>query len=228
MTGRDRPRRGRFIVLEGGEGSGKTTQATLLSGWMEASGVSHIVAREPGGTVLGEAIRSVLLDRPELEMPAESELFLMLAARAAFVHDVVRPALNEGTVVLADRFSLSTLAYQGYGRGLDLDGVRRCLEFATGGLEPDLYVLLELDPEEGARRQRHGGKDHDRIERAGPDFLRRVHEGYMALAEGKSGAGLAELGIRVVDARGAAEDVHVRIRDILIATFPETFGPAEG
>ena len=111
---------GRFIVLEGGEGCGKTTQAALLSGWFSQAGIDHRLAREPGGTAVGEAIRSVVLDHRDLHMPPECELFLILAARAAFVRDVVRPALDEGRLVLADRFALSTLAYQGYARGLDL------------------------------------------------------------------------------------------------------------
>ena len=103
----------RFVVLEGPDGVGKTTQIALLSTWLEAIGLPHLTTREPGGTPLGEAVRGVVLDRKELDVPAESELFLILAARAAFVRDVVRPALAEGRTVLADRFSLSTLAYQG-------------------------------------------------------------------------------------------------------------------
>ncbi len=125
---------GRFIVLEGGEGVGKSTQAALLGAWLEALGVPHVVTREPGGTPVGEAVRSVVLARTDLEMPAETELFLYLASRAAFVRDVVRPALEAGKTVVADRFDLSTLAYQGFGRGLDLDEVRRAIALATGGL----------------------------------------------------------------------------------------------
>ena len=108
---------GRFIVLEGGDGVGKTTQAALLSSWFTAVGLPHVSTREPGGTPVGEAIRELVLGRSDLDMPSESELLLILAARAAFVRDVVRPALAQGKLVLADRFSLSTLAYQGFGRG---------------------------------------------------------------------------------------------------------------
>jgi len=210
---------GRFIVLEGGEGAGKSTQAALLSAWMTQKGIAHRVVREPGGTPVGEVIRSVVLGRTDLEMPAETELFLMLAARAAFVRDVVRPAMEAGEVVLADRFALSTLAYQGYGRGLDLEDVRRAVDLATGGLEPDLYVVLDVPVGEGTVRQRHGGKTPDRIEGEGQDFLRRVRDGYLDLAG-------SEAHVRVVDGAGSPEDVHGRIRRLLESELPEPFGRA--
>jgi dTMP kinase len=210
------PRRPRFIVLEGVEGSGKSTQIQLLSAWLTELGVDHTTAREPGGTGVGEAIRAVLLDREELDVPAETELLLMLAARAAFVQQVVRPALEGGQTVLADRFDFSTFAYQGYGRQLDMDAVRSTNAFATGGLLPDLYLVLDLPAREGAERQARDGKKLDRIERAGHDFLERVREGYRSLAESEARA-------RLVDARGTPEEVHGRIRSLLAATFPETF-----
>jgi dTMP kinase len=210
---------GRFIVLEGGEGAGKSTQAALLSAWMTQKDIPHRLAREPGGTAVGEAIRSVVLGHADLEMPAESELFLILAARAAFVRDVVRPALEAGEVVLADRFALSTLAYQGYARGLDLEEVRQAVHLSTGGLEPDLYVVLDVPVAEGTARQRHGGKSPDRIEREGEGFQRRVRDGYLALAE-------LEAHVRVVDGQGSPEGVHGRIRRLLESELPETFGRA--
>lgn len=209
---------GRFIVLEGGEGAGKSTQVALLSGWLAEAGIDHRLAREPGGTVVGEAIRSVVLEQPDLEMSPETELFLILAARAAFVRDVVRPALAEGKVVVADRYALSTLAYQGVARGLDLDGVRGAIRLATGGLEPDLYVVLDVPAEEGALRQRRGGLPPDRIEKEGGAFLARVREAYLQLA-GSEGR------VVVVDGQGPPEEVHVRIRKLLEATFPATFAP---
>jgi dTMP kinase len=210
------PERGLFIVLEGGEGVGKTTQVALLSGWMTQADIPHVTAREPGGTPVGEAIREVVLGRADLDVPPETELLLILAARAAFVRDVVRPALEAGKVVLADRFALSTLAYQGYGRGLDLGQVRSGIEFATGGLRPDLYVVLDLPADAGAERQRRAGTDPDRIERAGTSFLERVREGYLTLAA-------TEPGVAVLPASGMAEEVHRRIRDLLRGRFPETF-----
>ena len=210
---------GCFIVLEGGEGAGKSTQAALLSAWLTQAGVRHRVTREPGGTPVGEAIRSVVLGRTDLEMPPESELFLILAARAAFVRDVVRPALEADEVVVADRFALSTLAYQGYGRGLDLAEVRRANDLATRGLAADLYVVLDVPVAVGASRQRHGGKHPDRIEREGDDFLRRVRDGYLELAERESN-------VRVVSGEGAPEQVHARIRRMLASELPRAFAAA--
>jgi dTMP kinase len=209
---------GWFIVLEGGEGVGKTTQADLLGSWLDEARIPHRVTREPGGTPVGEAIRSVVLGRTDLQMPPESELFLILAARAAFVQEVVRPALAAGEVVIADRFSLSTLAYQGYGRGLDLTQVRRGIDLATGGLEPDLYVVLDVPVEHGTRRQRQGGMTPDRIEREGEDFLRRVRNGYLALSDEEPRA-------RLVDGLGSPQEVHHRIRRLLEEVLPATFWP---
>jgi len=208
---------GRFIVLEGGDGVGKTTQAALLSSWLAAREIPHILTREPGGTPVGEAIREVVLGRDDLEMPAESELLLILAARAAFVRDIVRPALEAGQVVLADRFELSTLAYQGYGRGLDLQDVRQGLRIATGGLKPDLYIVLDLPVDAAGERRRQDGTAPDRIEKEGDDFLQSVHAGYLALAE-------TEPGVQLLSARGTPEEVHTRIRGLLEARYPGTFG----
>jgi len=211
--------RGRFIVLEGGEGAGKSTQAALLSTWLDALGVPHVVTREPGGTPTGEAVRSLVLSRTDLEMPAESELFLYLASRAAFVRDVVRPALEAGRTVVADRFDLSTLAYQGYGRGLDLDDVRRSIALATGGLEPDLYVYLDMPVDEGVDRQKRGGLEPDRMEREGSAFLQRVRDGYLELAR-------TTPKVRVMSAVGSPAEVHARLRRLLAAELPETFAPS--
>ena len=206
----------RFIVLEGGDGVGKTTQIALLSSWLDALGVEHVTTREPGGTPVGEAIREVVLGRHDLDVPPESELFLILAARAAFVRDVVRPALAEGRTVVADRFSLSTLAYQGYGRGLDPGRVREAIDLSTGGLIPDLYLVLDLPVDESVERQRGDEDKGDRIERAGDDFRRSVREGYLELAR-------IEPNVEIVSARGRPEEVHGRIRDRLAARFPTTF-----
>jgi dTMP kinase len=213
--------RGLFLVLEGVEGAGKTTQARLLANWMGHLGLAVTSTREPGGTAVGEAIRALLLDRPDLDLPGETELLLMLAARASFVRQVVRPTLEKGGIVLADRFSLSTLAYQGYGRGLDLDQVRRLDAFARGGVEPDLTLVLGLPAEEGARRQREAGKGRDRMERAGDEFHERVARGYRELA------GAGDPRVRSLDAAGTPDAVHERIRDALRETFPGTFPLAQ-
>ena len=210
---------GLFIVLEGGEGAGKSTQAAMLSSWMGEAGIDHVLTREPGGTKVGEAIREIVLGRHDLEMPAETELLLILAARAAFVRDVVKPALAAGKVVLADRFSLSTLAYQGFGRGLELDTIRQGVQIATGGVEPDLTIVLDIPADEGAERQRLSGVGLDRIEREGDAFLRAVREGYLSLAR-------SEPDVALLSAAGSPEDVHRHILGLLAGRFPETFGAA--
>jgi len=209
--------KGLFIALEGVEGAGKSTQAALLSQWMDAAGIPHTLAREPGGTPVGEAIRGIVLDRGALTMPPETELFLILAARAAFVRSVVRPALDRGEVVVADRFDFSTLAYQGFGRGLDLVEVRRANSLATGGLKPDLVLVLDLPVATGLARK-GGGAQGDRIEREGEPFLGRVREGYLALARDEAGA-------RLLDASGPPEKLRTEIRRVLGEAFPGTFPP---
>lgn len=206
----------RFVVLEGGDGVGKSTQIALLSSWLTAMGLPHLTTREPGGTPVGEAVRELVLGRSDLDIGPESELFLILAARAAFVRDVVRPALNEGRTVVADRFSLSTLAYQGYGRGLDLAKVRDADRLARGGLRPDLCLVLDLPADESLERQRRGADEADRIEREGGDFRERVRRGYLELAD-------TESDVELVNARGTPEEVHERIRDRLLARFAGTF-----
>jgi dTMP kinase len=210
-------RRGVFIVLEGVEGAGKTTQARMIGEWLHARGVPHTIAREPGGTAVGEAIRHVVQDRPELEVPPETELLLYVASRAAYVAEIVRPALARGEVVVSDRYSWSTLAYQGYGRELDLEAVLAVNRFGTGGLEPDLYLVFDLPVEVGRARQRASGQSDDRMEQAGPSFLQRVREGYHALAGGNPQA-------RIVEADADPEVVFERVLSALREALPETFG----
>jgi len=190
----------------------------LLAAWLDASAIEHLVVREPGGTPLGEAIREVALSRTDLEVGPVSELLLMLAARAALVRDVVRPALAAGKVVIADRFSLSTLAYQAHARGLDVERVRSANDFATGGLRPDLCVVLDLPLAEAAGRRRGNASRPDRIESEGEAFRRKVREAYLALSE-------TEPDVELLDARGAPAEVHARIRGLIAARLP-TFAPA--
>lgn len=211
--------RGLFFAFEGVEGSGKTTQAARLADTLRARGLTVVVAREPGHTALGERVRALVLDSAELHIPPASELFLMLCARAAFVEQVVRPALREGGVVIADRFELSTLAYQGAGRGLPPEEVARCNRLATGGLRPDATLLLDLDPEEGVRRQERAAKLRDRMEREGLEFHRRVARGYQQLAGSVQGL------VRI-DASGSEEAVAARIWTAVQARLAETFGSA--
>ncbi|MDA8096425.1 MAG: dTMP kinase [Desulforudis sp.] len=169
-----------FIVFEGVDGVGKTTQIRLLRDRLSAVGLRVLVTREPGGTRLGEIIRGVLLDPAHSEMASETESLLYVAARAQFVREVVRPALTDGMVVLSDRFADSTLAYQGYGRGLDVGRLREINRLATAGLHPTLTVLLDLPIE--AALARTGTKGRDRLERETGDFYQRVRDGYLTLA----------------------------------------------
>jgi dTMP kinase len=206
---------GLFLAFEGVEGAGKSTQVRLLAEALRGQGMRVVVAREPGSTPLGERIRETTLADPSLDVPPASELFLMLAARAAFVEQVVRPALERGEVVIADRFELSTLAYQGAGRGIPLETISSCNRIATGGVTPDATVLLDLDPEEGARRHASAGKVPDRLELAGNAFHARVANAYRELAERIQGV------VRV-NARGEPHEVHLRVRSALAARFPET------
>lgn len=207
-----------FLVLEGVEGSGKSTQARLLGGWLTGLGVPHVLTREPGGTVVGEEIRQILLHGHD--MPPETELLLMNAARAVFVAEVVKPALAAGKVVVADRFSLSSLAYQGYGRQLPIERVRAVCSFAAAGVEPDLTIVLDVPVAEGeARRARRSGAD--RIERAGTEFHNRVAEAYRLLPE-------TESGIARISGLGSTEEVQQRIRQLLTERFPETFAETPG
>jgi len=174
---------GLFITFEGVEGSGKSSRYAILLKALRRTGCEEIVfTREPGGPDIAERIRLLLLD-PELDVPPLTELMLYYAGRAANVDRIVRPALQRGAVVVSDRFSDATLAYQGYGRGLPLKSVQSAGKLATGGLVPDLTILMDLDPEEGFRRMNLSGRKLDRIELEKIEFHRRVRNGYLAIAE---------------------------------------------
>ncbi len=178
---------GRFIVLDGIDGCGKSTQIRHLAQWLPSSGLMPptaqlICTREPGGTCLGQAIRELLLDTDADQVPSvTAELLLYAADRAQHVDTVIRPALLRGDWVLSDRFAGSTLAYQGYGRGLDRQLIQRLESIATTGLEPDLTAWLRV-PVEVSLQRRHGKKE-DRIEAEGRAFLHRVADGFAVLAE---------------------------------------------
>lgn len=180
--------RGLFFTFEGVEGSGKTTQIGRLSATLRQDGQRVVETREPGGTSLGDAIRSILLATRNLEMVAETELFLYLASRAQLCREWIAPALDGETIVVCDRFADATVAYQGYGRGLDLKLIRTINRVATGGLTPDLTILLDLDPREGLRRVRERGQVPlpesllDRLEAEALEFHDRVRKGYLQLA----------------------------------------------
>ena len=198
---------GRFIVLEGGEGVGKSTQAALLARSLDA-----VLTREPGGTVTGERIRRLLLDPAVAGLDNRAEALLMAAARAQHVAEVVGPALAAGRDVVSDRYSGSSLAYQGYGRGLPVEEVRSLSAWATGGLWPDLVILLDVPAGEVAARLRTSAADPDRLESEGEEFHRRVADGFCSLAA-------ADPTWVVVDGMGTVEEVATRVAGAVAAYF---------
>jgi dTMP kinase len=197
-------RAGRFITLEGIDGCGKTSQAGFLSTRLRCEGKEVTSTREPGGTIVGGLIRSVLLDNAT-HLEAESELLLFLAARADHVRKVIVPALDDGAIVVCDRFSDSTFAYQGYGRGMDLDFIRKANEFATGGLQPDLTIQLVVPVELSLERQRQ----RNRMELEPLQFHFRVAAGFTRLAGENPGR------IVTVDGTGDVYEVAGRIADVV-------------
>ncbi|HLH47185.1 MAG TPA: dTMP kinase, partial [Acidimicrobiales bacterium] len=186
--------RGRFVVLEGGEASGKTTQAALLARRLDA-----VLTREPGGTLVGERLRSLVLDPAVGAVDPRAETLMLLAARAQHVAEVVAPALRAGRDVVCDRYSGSTLAYQGAGRGLDLRELRNLSRWAAAGVEPDAVILLTVPAAVAAERRRGRADEADRIEELDETFFKRVDEGFAALAAGNASTW------RVVDGAGAVD-----------------------
>lgn len=171
-----------FITFEGPEGSGKSTQIRLLAEFLRARGLSVEVVREPGGTPIGDQVRHVLHDTANTAMSPEAEVLLYSASRAQLVSQRIRPSLAAGRVVLCDRYADSTMAYQGYGRGLDLGMLAALTEIATGGLKPDLTLLLDLDVSAGLSRRRVRGEEMNRLDLEAVAFHERVREGYRLLA----------------------------------------------
>ena len=196
---------GRFITFEGGEGCGKSTQIRLLADRLRAAGKEVLLTREPGGTALAEKIRSLVREESDDPPNSRAETLLFIASRAQVVENVIRPALASGTWVLCDRFADSTFAYQGYGRGLDLDELKRINSFATGGLEPDMTILLNVSPEVSAKRMRAReaatNTDADRMEKAGDGFHARLRQGFFELAAAEPER------FAVIQADGGVEEV---------------------
>jgi len=206
---------GLFITFEGPEGSGKTTQIRRLADWLGEQGRNVLTTREPGGTRIGEAIREVLLSPAHTEMCAEAEILLFSAARAQIVRETLQPHLARGGVVLCDRFADSTLAYQGYGRLLDLDTLRQITLFATGGVVPALTICLDLPVVEGLRRKQGGDQaEWNRMERERLDFQERVRRGYLALAAAEPQRWF------VLNALRAIEVIQAEIRQRVVALLP--------
>lgn len=199
-----------FLAFEGIEGSGKSTQVQLLADRLRTLGLDPLLVREPGGTPFAEQVRNLLLHEP-YELTPASELFLFQASRADLVTRVIRPALQAGRIVIADRFELTSRTYQAAGRGLPLEQVTSAIALATGGLFPDLYIVLDATIEEGRSRQAAQGKGPDRLERESRDFHERAAAAYLAA----SGPGLVH-----VASRGTPEQTHLAVWSALVERFP--------
>jgi dTMP kinase len=216
-----------LIVLEGIEGVGKSTQLRRLLAHLESRGLVARAVREPGGTVAGDEIRRLLLD-PASHLDARTEALLFMASRAQLVSDVIRPALERGEFVLADRFFLSTYAYQVAGRGLSEENVRHANALATGGLVPDLTLLLDLPSGAGLERAARRGA-HDRIERSGAAFYDRVRDAFVEFASAGWQHRHPEAGpIVLVDASGDEDSVAGRIANEVTKRWPQTAATLAG
>ncbi len=199
-----------FITLEGPEGSGKTIQARTLADHLRAQGHEVLLTREPGGTSIGDQIRRVLFELDNTSMRPRTEFLLFSASRAQHVDEMIRPHLEAGGVVVCDRYYDSSLAYQGYGHGLNLHHLRAITEFATSGLKPDLTLLLDVSAEDGIRRREEGGS-WNRLDEYSLEFHRRVRQGYLELAAAEPERWV------VIDAAASIEVVQGRIQDVVEA-----------
>ena len=204
-----------FITLEGPDGSGKTSQVTPLSDFLTQQGYPVIITREPGGTAIGDQVRQILGDLQNTKMHPRTETLLFLSARAQLVEQVIKPHLKNGYIVLCDRYADSTMAYQGYGHQNDLKQIESLINFATGGLKPELTLLLDLDVEEGLRRKVHG-REWNRLDAYSLEFHQRVRQGYLKLA-----AAEPERWVKI-DAGLPAEEVQENIRKAIISRLNET------
>ena len=203
-----------FITFEGPDGSGKTTQITLLARYLHEAGYPVFATREPGGTPIGDQIRAVLHDLRNVQMHPRTEILLYAASRAQLVEQEIRPRLAAGEIVLCDRYADSTLAYQGYGRGLDLPTLRTILDFATGGLRPDLTFYLDISVEEGLRRRQQAAEDGaewNRMDAQSLAFHQRVRQGYLALIAAEPSRWVH------LDGEGDRDAIQAQIRAIVLA-----------
>lgn len=200
--------KGKFITFEGGEGVGKTTQLAMIKEYLKKEGVDAVFLREPGGNAISEKIRAIILDRENSEMTGMCEALLYSAARAQLVEAVIRPALEEGKIVVCDRFTDSTFAYQGIARGLGGDKIDILNRLACGDVVPDLTIFLDLPPKQAFERKGGADKD-DRLEQEGMDFHIKVYEGYRQALE------LYKDRIVDVDCSEEAETVHKKIVEII-------------
>jgi len=197
-------KRGIFISLDGVEGCGKSTQATLLADYMRKLSYTVVLTREPGGTPIAEQIRGILLDPKNAKMTITTELLLYLASRAQHTSEIIIPALSDGKVVICERFSHATFVYQGYVRGFDLSILKQINKVATGGLEPDLTLILDIDPKIGFSRK--SGTSPDRIEKEDIEFHNKVREGYIKIAHEDP------LRMKIINAENSIQHVHLCIK----------------
>lgn len=195
---------GLFITMEGTDGAGKTTQINMLRDYLEGKGLKVICTREPGGTDIGEKIREVILDKNNTNMSSLTEALLYAAARAQHVSEVIRPALDEGDVVISDRFLDSNLVYQGFARSMGERLIKNINKYALGDLEPDITFFLKLRPEDGILRKRNQA-ELDRMERENMNFHQRVYDGYVSLSRKNRAR------IKTIDAKKSVEDIHSAI-----------------
>lgn len=198
-------RKGLFITFEGGDGCGKTTQIKLLDEYLREKGYKTLLTREPGSKGLGIKLREILLNY-EGEVSPTCESFLFLADRAQHVDCIIKPALEEGVIVLCDRHTDSTVAYQGYGRGLDLEQIHNLNNIATSGLKPDLTIVLDVDVETSQKRV---GAEKDRMESAGIEFFERVRKGFLEIAKQEPER------VKVVDSTQTIEEIHQQILELV-------------
>ena len=203
----------RFVTIEGGDGSGKTRHIRLLGEHLDSRGVSALITREPGDTAMGKELRRLLVEGGRDSLSDETELFLILADRAQHVREVVQPAFEHGRLVMSDRYADSTLAYQGYGRRMDLDLLRRLNRVATGGIMPELTIILDCPVElalaRAAERLGRQALREDRFESEGAGFHKRVREGFLELAEAEPSRCV------VVSSDGPVEDTQEQVRRIV-------------
>jgi len=205
---------GTFITFEGIEGSGKSTQIALLANYLTARGIRHVLTREPGGTLIGDQVRKILLDPANRSLDPAAELLLYAASRAQHLREIILPALTNGMTVLCDRFSDATLAYQGYGRGLDIEMIRSLDRIVTTGMRPDLTILFDIEASRGIARARGrnnslGLEAEARFENEALVFHERVRQGYLTLVAKEPDR------IRIVDASGTSEAVQEQVRKIV-------------
>ncbi len=196
-----------FISFEGIDKSGKSTQISLLVDWVKQKGYEVVQTSEPGGTGLGEKIEKILLEPSTKEINGISELFLYLADRAEHVEKIIKPALEKGKIVISDRFADATIAYQGYGRRLDIPWVEELNKRATHGFLPDITFLLDISPD--LAKKRSGSEEKDRIENEKISFHQKVRQGYLKLAKKHAGR------IKVINGEGSVKEIQLRIRKIL-------------